>query len=109
MSNDPGGLIRFIHAVLGLLTSTSVQGAVCLSVGGALTYVGILFGLPFSPLALVAPCRNGRPIVAIAGLLFARTNQRADHRHDAGPDRLGSTPLKQRDRWVEEELARHLA
>ncbi len=56
MSNDPGGLIQFIHAVLGLLTSTSVQGAVCLSVGGALTYVGILLGCPsrLLPLLLLA-------------------------------------------------------
>ena len=56
MSENPGGLIRFINAVLGLFASTTIQGAVCLSVGGLLTYVAILVGCPpsLTPLLLLA-------------------------------------------------------
>ena len=55
MSENPGGLIRFIRAVLGLFASTTIQGAVCLSVGGALTYVGILVGCPPALTPLLLP------------------------------------------------------
>jgi hypothetical protein len=87
MSENPGGLIRFIRAVLGLFASTTIQGAVCLSVGGALTYVGILVGCPPS-LA---------PLLLLAGMAVPLWPLRVYY----SPERILERKFARWDRWVE--------
>ncbi len=44
MNKDSWSITRLAHNALGLFASTTIQGAVCLSVGGALTCIAILAG-----------------------------------------------------------------
>lgn len=86
MNDKPGQVIRFVHAVLGLFGSTTIQGAVCLSVGGALTYVGILAHCP----AVLTP------LLLFAGMAIPLWPLRAYY----SPDRVLTRKYSQWDRWV---------
>ncbi len=87
MSENPGGLIRFINAVLGLFASTTIQGAVCLSVGGALTYVALLVGCPPSL----------TPLLLLAGMAVPLWPLRVYY----SPERILERKFARWDRWVE--------
>lgn len=87
----PHALLRFTHAALGLFASTTIQGAVCLTVGGALTYLGTLL---FHP-----------PIYQVPFLFFAgMTIPLWPLRVYFAPERVLERRFNRWDRWAKKGI-----
>jgi hypothetical protein len=86
----PNVWVRFLGSALGLFATTSIQGAVCLSVGGALTYVGLLMGRPW----------HEAPLLLLAGMAIPLWPLQVY----LGPERALERKFKKWDRWVEQKV-----
>jgi hypothetical protein len=80
-------LLRFVRSCLGLLASTTIQGAITVSVGGALAYVAILAGCPLHFLPVLLLCGMAVPQWPLC-LYFS-------------PDRELERKFTRWDRWVQ--------
>jgi len=84
---DPNPVIRFIKDLLGLFLSTSIQGAVCLTIGGALTYVGLLLGCS----------ARQSTFLLFTGMAIPLWPLRVYY----SPERILERKFREWDRWVE--------
>jgi len=85
----PAWPVRLVHSILGLFAVTTNQGAVCLSVGGALAYIGLLFGR--STLEL--------PLLLFLGMACTLWPVRAFD----SPERILERKFRKWDRWVKDK------
>jgi len=79
--------IPYVRAALGLFGSLSIQGAVSVSMGGALAYVGVLAGCSAVTV----------PLLLFAGMAIPLWPLRVYY----SPDRVLTRKYSQWDRWIE--------
>ena len=86
----PHAFLRFISAALGLLESSTIQGAICISIGGALLGIGFLLGIPM----------YRAPLLFFAGMALPLWPMRIYY----SPERVLERKFARWDRWVEQGI-----